>query len=290
MQKTIRFILSSLMLNLIIAQQGFGQQDFHQTYRFILHLNDLKNYNEGIYFIDQAIADASPAQKDTLNYFKGYFYYQLKEIDSSVNSFENVSSSNPTYFAQSKLLSSFQHAYAGNYEASKKLASFTFDSGLLNELKNFELAGIALLERDFITYNQYANSFTGNYYQLNNVEEKLKLNNEGLLQTKTKSPLLAGVLSGIVPGSGKFYVGKVGEGYTTLLISAILALQMREAYKKDGPSSTRFKLFTGIFGVVYVANIWGSVISVKTYRRELNETYDQAILVNMHLPLRTIFN
>ncbi|MEQ9008361.1 MAG: hypothetical protein RLP12_10785, partial [Ekhidna sp.] len=76
----------------------------------------------------------------------------------------------------------------------------------------------------------------------------------------------------------------------TLLLSTIVGLQVREAYLKDGSNSTRFKIYSGIFTALYVANIWGSVVSVKIYKSEINDTYDEAILLNMHVPLRTIFD
>lgn len=290
MPKIIRFVLISVLLCTVVAHRTVGQ-GVVKTGSFLIHLNDLGQYQEGVYFIDKTIADAPPSLKDSLFYYAGLFNYQLKQIDKSIEAFGKVGRSSDRFYTHSKFLTAFQLAYSGKYERARELEELSFKgSPLMEELKLFELAGIALLDRDFGTFETYSSGFTNDFYQLSGMEEKLNLNKEGLLKAKQKSPLAAGILSGIVPGAGKFYVGKIGEGYTTLLISTILGLQVREAYKKDGVSSARFKLFTGLFGVVYVANIWGSVISVKTYKREIDETYDQAILVNMHVPLRTIFD
>ncbi|WP_425392846.1 hypothetical protein [Ekhidna sp.] len=291
MQKTTHLRIISIAIFQCFCLKVSCQESFQWTTDFIQHLNEIEAYEEGIFFIDNQMSKFNGAQSDSLNYYKGYFNYELKRIDQSIRAFEKVRNESHPLFLEAKFLTSFQYAYTEDYSKAKLLIELDLDSNAFyHELKLLELSGIALLERDFETFQAYSKGFTGNYYQLASVEENFKLNHEGLLKTRKKSPLLAGVLSGVVPGAGKFYVGKAGEGYLTLLLSTIAGLQMREAYKKDGINSTRFKVFAGVFGAIYVANIWGSVLSVKVYREEINKTYNEAILLNMHVPLRTIFN
>ncbi|MEQ8906237.1 hypothetical protein [Ekhidna sp.] len=254
-------------------------------------MQEIEAYDEGIYFIDQNIPNSTGSTLDSLHYFKGYFNYSLKRIDQSIDAFERVRASSQTIFIRARFLTAFQHAYSRDYKMANNLVTLNIDtSSFLRELKYLELASVALLERNFTGFENYSQGFTGKYYQLANAEEGLRRNYEGLLKLKRKSPAVAGLLSGILPGLGKFYIGKTGEGYLTLLLSTIVGLQVREAYLKDGSNSTRFKIYSGIFTALYVANIWGSVVSVKIYKSEINDTYDEAILLNMHVPLRTIFD
>ena len=269
---------------------SFAQNSFEEVYHFSQHLKDIEAFKEGAHFLGQKVPQFSSDQQDSLYYLKGLFHYELKEIPMSISAFNSINRLDEKSYAHAKLLSSFQLAYEGSYDDAKFIDTISFKSPLYQELSNTLRSGIALLERDFDSFDLLQGTFSSSFYQVAGTQKQLQLNYTGLQKAKKKSPGIAGVMSAIIPGSGKFYVGKVGQGYTTLLISTILALQSREAYKKDGLSSTRFKIFSGIFGLVYIANIWGSVVSVKTYQIEVNETYDQAILLNMHVPLRTIFD
>lgn len=269
---------------------GFCQTQFQENYDFLLHLKEIEANEEGILLVDQILQDSNKHQRDTLNYMKGLLQYNLKFPSESINSFNKVGNSNTYFKAHASFLSAFQWAYLEHYDSSQQeLSKMKVEDPFHQEIKLHELAGVSLLQRDLKEFDKYSAQFSNKYFQLSKFQDQMIRNKEGLSKAKRKSPLLAGVLSGIVPGAGKFYVGKVGEGYTTLLFSTILALGTREAYRKDGPSSFRFKLFASLFSTLYVANIWGSVLSVKIYKDDFNATFDKAILLNMHVPLRTIF-
>lgn len=256
-----------------------------------MHLKEIGAYQEGVLQADKTLQDSNRnEQRDTLNYLKGLFQYNLKLPKASISSFNRVGDTNESFKVHASFLSGFQWAYLNQYDSSEQLLrKMSTGDPFHEEIRIHELAGVSLLRRDLDQFENYAAQFSGKYFQLSRFQDQLIRNREGLTKARKKSPFLAGLMSAIVPGAGKFYVGKVGEGYTTLLFSTILALQAREGYRKDGPSSLRFKLFAGLFSTLYVANIWGSVLSVKIYKDDFNATFDEAILLNMHVPLRTIF-
>ncbi|MEQ9402832.1 MAG: hypothetical protein RIM99_04535 [Cyclobacteriaceae bacterium] len=270
----------------------YCQTSFREAHEFLLHLKGIESYEEGVFSASESLKRfSSQGQQDTLLYYKGLFEYSLKQPEQSIRSFSDLGNSNEMFRLHASFLSSFQSAYLETYIESKKLLD-EIEAGdpFYKELVVHEQAGLSLLDRDFESFEKYSNQFSGSYYQLSSFQNQLIKNRDGLLKMKRKSPLIAGLMSGLIPGSGKAYTGKAGEGYTTLLFSSILALQAREGYKEDGASSLRFKIFAGLFSALYVANIWGSVLSVKVYKDDFNATFDEAILLNMHVPLRTIFN
>ena len=85
------------------------------------------------------------------------------------------------------------------------------------------------------------------------------------------------------------YVEKPGQGIYQLIIATILGLQTWESYRKDGAESARFIIYGSLFTSFYIGNIWGSTIGVKLYKNEIKKTVDNAILLDMHIPLRTLF-
>ncbi len=93
-----------------------------------------------------------------------------------------------------------------------------------------------------------------------------------------QSPLLSGVYSAILPGSGKMYLGYKLQGITALATHLLLALQAVEAYRKDGAASPRFVITAGLFGVFYTGNIWGSVLLAKKKKRDYLKQLDYEIL------------
>jgi hypothetical protein len=101
---------------------------------------------------------------------------------------------------------------------------------------------------------------------------------------------VAGIMSAIIPGSGKVYAGKTGQGVITFIQNVALGFQAYEAYRKDGWRSPRFLLYSSLFSFFYVGNIWGSTLTVNVRRQEFNDKINEQILVNMQIPLRTVFN
>ncbi len=87
----------------------------------------------------------------------------------------------------------------------------------------------------------------------------------------TKSELLAGILSALLPGSGYVYAGQYGDGLTAFLLNGLfIAGTVTAAQSGWYPASA---LSGGIGMPFYVGNIYGSMNAVKKYnngiRREM---------------------
>jgi TM2 domain-containing membrane protein YozV len=107
---------------------------------------------------------------------------------------------------------------------------------------------------------------------------------------KKKSPFVAGLLSGILPGSGKFYSGKKGEAITTFISTAGLGLVTAESYRKKGLNSFRTIAFGTAFAFSYIANIYGAVMTVNIIETEYKDNVKNTILFNLHIPIRNTFD
>jgi len=278
--------LSALFL---LVSSCLQAQEFQQQMRFVNHLFQLKQYEEASTFLHGIANTVSSLDRiDSIHYYAGEANYHLKNIPLSVEFFGKVSEGSP-FFAQSKLLMGFQLAYSGKYaEAESTFINFSSADSLLMDTRLVELAGLHLLNRNYESYEPTAENFDGKYFQLKSSENALKSYYQSMQAFRPKSTLLAGVFSAIVPGSGKIYAGKTGQGIGSMLLTGLFALQTWESYKKDGYQSARFMIFGSLLGVSYVSNIYGSVFSVKIRRDEFNEEINNAILVDMHVPLRLL--
>jgi hypothetical protein len=90
-------------------------------------------------------------------------------------------------------------------------------------------------------------------------------------QLKYKKPLLAGLFSGIIPGSGKMYAKDWKDGLISLMFVGVNAWQSYRGFNKNGKESVYGWVFAGIAGSFYLGNIYGSIQSAKKYNNRLDE-------------------
>lgn len=102
---------------------------------------------------------------------------------------------------------------------------------------------------------------------------------------KKKSPLLAGAMSAVIPGSGKIYAGDLRSGVSTFLVVGALGLMAAESWKKLGGKDWRTITLTSIFGLFYTANIYGSAVSVSVIKQTYEDAQKATLLFDLRIPL-----
>ncbi len=258
-----------------------AQQTSSSDSIFVEYLLEKKYFNDVLQWTKQ---------RRSFPYFRAIAFYNEQQIDSAIYYFDKISAQHP-YYIKSRFLVGFGHTFSKRYEkADTALSAFQVTDSLHIALKNLQLAGVSLLRRDTLRFSTYKTQFSGKYFAFSQEEELMKQSYELIKKHKPKSPVIAGVMSAILPGTGKMYAGKLGQGVITLIQNAALGFQAYEAYRKDGWKSPRFLLYSGLFTFFYVGNIWGSVLTVNIRRQEFNDKVDGQILFNMQIPLRTVFN
>lgn len=279
-------------LFLFLTYSFLSNAQFRDTpNRFVLHLLNNKMYDEAILVLNEKLNYAvSQPQRDSMNFLLGKTYYTLQQLPQSIEKFDLVTDTTASFYAEAKFFSAFNEAYLNKYElAEKKLSSMKSNNLQWNQLKTFEQAGVALLQSKFIRFDSLKNQFTDEWPIISQQQKNFTSYKESLTEINHKSVFVAGALSALLPGAGKFYAGKKGNGIYTLLISSLLGAQAYEAYRKDGIKSVRFIIYGSLFTSFYVGNIWGSALAVKIVRDEKRDAIHHQVLFDMHIPLRTIF-
>jgi len=277
----------------IFLFHNLNGQALSDELRFAQHLVVKKNYEEAIFVLNtlQQNPKLSLIQRDSIHIFLGNIYYNQKDLLRSNNHFDSVSVVSHRLSSEAIFFSSFNRAYLKSYsEAKQKMIRYVPIDSTERQLRFLELAGLSLLQRDFKKFDSLQYFLTPTNFVTDLQEKDLREQQKKILSQPKKSPFVAAALSAIVPGAGKFYAGNKGQGVYTLLISAVLGLQAWEGYHKDGPSSVRFIAYGTLFTSLYIGTIWGSAFSVKLRRDQLNETINDQILFDMHIPLRTFFH
>lgn len=97
----------------------------------------------------------------------------------------------------------------------------------------------------------------------------------------TRSPFLAGALSGIVPGAGRLYTGRIGDALTSLITVGVTGWQAYDGFRRDGISSAKGWTLGTLCGIFYVGNIYGSVISARVYNRQITDEFLATLFVEL---------
>lgn len=86
-----------------------------------------------------------------------------------------------------------------------------------------------------------------------------------------KSESIAGILSAIIPGSGKIYTKEYGDGITAFVLTGLFSYLAYDNFKKD--HNFRGYLFTSIAVGFYLGNIYGSVASAQIFNAKVNFSF-----------------
>jgi len=283
----MKYLITTILFLLGIST--FAQEKISPE--FLYHLMNTEHHREVVYLIDKAdFSNFNNNLKDSLHYMKGWSLYSQKKLSRSANELQKVSMNSPFYF-KSQFFSAYNFLFQGNNKkALKILDTLHIDNKKLNSLRHFEKAGVSLINRNYKKFNKEFAKVDTTYYPL--AEESVKINQYAtdLKNHQAKSPVLAGFMSSIIPGSGRIYAGKPGEGISSLLTVGGLGLVTWENYNKKGLKHFKTLFFGTVFTAFYIGNIYGTVFSVKIAEDEFQKEYDNKILFNLHIPLRSVFN
>jgi TM2 domain-containing membrane protein YozV len=281
----VLFILAVLSFSFDIP----AQENVSSELRFINHMLGRQNYSEALFLLENLQTETT-GQKDTVNYLIGWTLYGRKELKPSAYYLSLVSENSP-WFEKSRFFAAYNHAYLGETKKSREFLEFFNEdsSDQVGLMKNFQLAGMALLERELDEFEYHAENFTGDFNITASEERKLNDYYHRISEMPSRSPFVAGIMSAAVPGLGRIYAGKTAEGISSFLYVGALLATSWDLYNRLGGSNPFFIISASISGIFYVGNIWGSAVAVNRVQREFNYEMDQRILLDMHIPLRKLF-
>ncbi len=282
-----RFINCGLGLFLCLLV-SFSQGQINSNFLFVDHLTHSNKNREALFLLDKA---NEITNTDTSNYLRGMNYYFLKKTDSAALYLNTVALSS-NFYTKSKFFGALNLSYSKKYtEALTAFSNFSVDTTQKYEqLIGIMRAGNYLLLRDHKKFDSVSAGFLYNDFRYSNEQTRLTELKKDVIKLKKKSPAVAGLLSAVVPGLGKFYVGKKGAGLAAFAANGALAAMAFESYYRTKSfKSPQFITFGTLFTFFYVGNIFGSVFSVKQQIRSVNGKINNEILASIHVPVVRFF-
>ncbi len=170
-----------------------------------------------------------------------------------------------------------------------------FDSYLysLFKLKNYKRILIKGYKNDFQMKISLASSlilgnaknYTGGFLSLKEKDDRISKELFMLYQKenqfKEKSPILAGLFSSIIPGSGRIYAGRIADGIFSMIYILTLTYKTYYTFSQNGLSSIEGWLWGMLDLYFYVGNIYGSVVAVKIRKRDFLKKIENEIQLNI---------
>ena len=89
----------------------------------------------------------------------------------------------------------------------------------------------------------------------------------------SKSPLLAGFLSTVLPGSGRVYIGRPNDALLTVFLLGVLGWAAYDGFAENGVSSRKGWTFGTLGGIFYLGNVYGSVVAAQTHNRRTEAAF-----------------
>ena len=291
----VYFFVSRLLLLLLaigfFTETSAQKTSFKSDMKFVDYLKERKMFVEAQYILTKMDTSLlTTEEKDSMNFAKGVIYLLSDESTKSICSFDKVSEISACY---SKALVANAYNYWQNkqYDKSdkllKKVLNNTNDSGV-HSMALLMLSANELLQNHPSGYANYAKMIDTSDEVIQSKKHILNKVYQSENAFHHKSPVVAGVLSAVVPGLGKWYLGKPNEAFGAFIPLASLGILTYEAYRKGGVKSLGFVSFASLFSVFYAGNIWGSMVSVKIRTESFNNNNEKNIALGMLVPINRL--
>ncbi len=218
---------------------------------------------------------------DTLNFKIGLGYLYIGDYSNSIQKLSVIASVS-VFFDEAKLQELKTYFLTENYTAFR---SFYLES-YSNKNNSYQSKGKKLFnfsylftDDDLPTSEKFLNPF--------NKDEKEKITSfyNWKNEPPNKNPVLAGIMSAIIPGSGKMYVGEWGDGIMALVTTGLFAFLAYDNFRAD--HNTRAWIFTGLGAFFYAGNVYGSVAAAQIYNAKIAFEFEDGL--NLYLEQKNYF-
>lgn len=192
----------------------------------------------------------------------------MNQYDKAINYLNKIETSSNLYFQA-------MYEKAKNNFLSSKYTSSIDDLCRIKMEETSKLNRLKILNYAILQKWDDVNAFNKDP----NLEQKQLLNKIMLAkhEMNLKSPFVAGMMSAILPGSGKIYSNRWKDGIYSFITIAFSFIQAYQGYTAKGYNSLNFWLFGSISSFLYAGNIYGSYMAAKLNNLESERMFVERI-------------
>jgi TM2 domain-containing membrane protein YozV len=299
-QLLLSLIVAVCIPGLGIAQQdttGIGSLSGYFSSRNVLRFGDFL-FDQGDYLraaseYQRGLFLGVPDQQHRIFYQIGRCYYLASQPVQASLYFERAAHHPQSQAFQDSAFFAYTAAlfFAGQYTEFTE-AMHSFRSGVISPdfLTRLDIlqAGYYMRERQwqkarlFLSESAQEHSGIGEEYPFS---EMVRFADRGMNLSR-KSPFLAGAMSAIIPGTGKMYAGRFGDGLFSMLLIGGTSWLAYEGFRDSGISSFRGWFFGGVAFFFHAGNVYGSVKAAQIMNRFHEEMLAHDVETHLSVTIR----
>ena len=228
------------------------------------------------------------APSDTIDFLRAKILFSDRKFSQASSLFAKVPFDSP-FGAESFFYRTLSLTSLGDYDGASVLPAAFPEGGPYAEVAALQSAGLALLKGEKEAWGRASSAFTFDDYALAESERILSEIAGNRFGARGKRAGLAAMASAVIPGAGKVYAGRLGEGVAAFLTVGSLGTITAENWKRHGVKDWRTILAGSLCATFYLGNIYGSYMSVSIEKEQRTANENATIVYHLHLPLRTVF-
>ena len=258
-------------LLVVILFPIYGQQiDIHSPKNIKKFADFLFCDKDYLRAIDEYKKYLEVVNNDTIRFKIALGYSLINDQSNALQEFSSINNSSALY-EQSRIEVLKSLSLSKSDSAFYLLANNLINSKsqFSNNAQRLLNTSILLNENELPDKNKFLIPFEnddklllGNYYDL-------KIN------PPYKNETLAGILSAIIPGSGKIYTEDYGDGITAFLLTGLFTYLAYTNFEND--HQTRGWIFTALGAGFYTGNVYGSVASAQIFNAKVNFDFENGL-------------
>jgi TM2 domain-containing membrane protein YozV len=208
---------------------------------------------------------------DTVQFKIALSYSYIKDYNSALNKFSEIAQTS-SYYDESELEQLKIRFMMNDFEG---LRSFYYDSFMINSNK-YNSDGKKLLnfsylftDEGLIARQEFLVSFKDNGY------DEVSKFYEWKEDPPYKNSIIAGIMSAIIPGSGKIYAGETSDGIVAFLTTAVFSFIAYDNFRAN--HNTRAWVWTSVAALFYAGNVYGSIASAQIYNARITFEFNERL-------------
>lgn len=216
----------------------------------------------------------TPVARDSVVLKTGFCYLGVKDYSRALNYLAKAQASSDSSVTMEALLNTaFIHFREGDYRQSIRVLQ-TAGRDSMSARARLLLALNYLHLKEWREAGGVLEGEKSRQDTLSPYFRQFRAADQAGLDLNYKNPYWAGIMSAVVPGSGKMYAGRFKDGLFSLILVGLTGVVAYEGFHHDGLKSWEGWLFGSLSTGFYAGNIYGSVLAA----RQTNLTRENGIL------------
>ena len=249
-----RILLVFVLLSSVIFSQ---QIDFKSPQNVKLFADFLFCEKDYLRAIDEYEKYLTSIKNDTISFKIAYAFMQMGNYENAIEKFSDINSAS-TFYESSQM-----EKLKGYFFINDSTSFYSKADSIIKSNSGFSISALKLKNTSLLLgeYLISKNELLYPFYD----DDKKEISDfyEWKENPPYKSEVLAGILSTIIPGSGKIYTENYSDGVTAFILTGLFGYLAYTNF--DHNHDFRAWTFTGLSALFYAGNIYGSVASAQIF-------------------------